>query len=205
MITIFVVDDHPAFRLGLVAMLEETGEFQCVGQADTMEEAVEGYPEAKPQVVILDLRLPDQSGIHLARALLALDPECKIVILTASDNDEDLYQAYQLGVLGYLPKYCGADQVAEVVRKASQGINSIEEKYHVRIERRSVIPDLTVREMQVLTCIADGLSNKEAASELQVSAETVKAHLKTLFIKLNAADRTQAVLNALRIGLLKRP
>jgi DNA-binding NarL/FixJ family response regulator len=198
-----MVDDHPAFRLGIISALADQKGFQCVAEAGTCADALHAFAQHKPELVLLDLRLPDSGGVECALAMLKSDPNAKIIVLTTFDSDEDVFRAIQAGVQGYLLKDASIKELVLAMRRVAAGKSAISSELLTKAERRSKLPTLTTREMQVLRCLAKGMSNKQAADALHVSDDTVKAHLKTLFAKLKVLDRTQAVLQAMKIGLLQ--
>jgi two-component system response regulator DegU len=207
-----LVDDHRMLRQGLRRSLEEEG-FYVVGEASDGEEAVRLVPAAKPDVILMDVTMPDMDGIEATRRIIHNDPDRRIVMLTMHADKDLIDAAIKAGAVGYLTKDCSTDEVIEAVRMAANGetalspqlaktmlteVRKIDEKV-AREEDRLV----TKREEEVLQLIADGCSTPEVAQKLYISQKTVKNHLASIYEKLNARDRTQAVLLAVRMGIVK--
>jgi two-component system, NarL family, response regulator DegU len=211
-IRLMLVDDHRMLRQGLRRSLEEEG-FYVVGEASDGDEAVRLVPAAKPDVILMDVSMPDMDGIEATRRILQNDPDKRIVMLTMHADKDLIDAAIKAGAVGYLTKDCSTDEVIEAVRMAANGetalspqlaktmlseVRKIDEKAG-REEDRLV----TKREEEVLQLIADGCSTPEVAQKLYISQKTVKNHLASIYEKLNARDRTQAVLLAVRMGIVK--
>jgi two-component system response regulator DegU len=211
-IRLMLVDDHRMLREGLRRSLEEEG-FYVVGEAADGEAAVRLVPAAKPDVILMDVSMPDMDGIEATKRILQTAPELRVVMLTMHADKDLIDQAIKAGAVGYLTKDCSIDEVTEAVRMAANGetalspalaktmlseVRKIDEKA-AREEDRLV----TKREEEVLQLIADGCSTPEVAQKLYISQKTVKNHLASIYEKLNARDRTQAVLLAVRMGIVK--
>jgi two-component system response regulator DegU len=207
-----LVDDHQMLRQGLRRSLEEEG-FYVVGEASDGEQAVRLVPAAKPDVILMDVSMPDMDGIEATRRIIQNDPDKRIVMLTMHADKDLIDAAIKAGAVGYLTKDCSTDEVIQAVRMAANGetalspqlaktmlseVRKIDEKA-AREEDRLV----TKREEEVLQLIADGCSTPEVAQKLYISQKTVKNHLASIYEKLNARDRTQAVLLAVRMGIVK--
>ena len=210
-IRLMLVDDHRMLRQGLRRSLEEEG-FYVVGEASDGDEAVRLVPAAKPDVILMDVSMPDMDGIEATRRILQNDPDKRIVMLTMHADKDLIDAAIKAGAVGYLTKDCSTDEVIEAVRMAANGetalspqlaktmlseVRKIDEKAG-REEDRLV----TKREEEVLQLIADGCSTPEVAERLYISQKTVKNHLASIYQKLDARDRTQAVLQAVRMGIV---
>jgi two-component system, NarL family, response regulator len=198
-----IVDDHPTFRRGVVATLEDEGDFHACGEAATAAEAIQLYRKLQPDVVLMDLRLPDSGGVECSMAILQIDPSARILILTTFESDEDVFRAVQAGVVDYLIKDSSPRQIAEAMKRAMDGSSELAPHLQARISRRESIPELTPRERDTLNGLAQGLTNKEIADKLGVGDESIKTYLKTLYQKLRVMDRTQAVIQAMKIGLVR--
>jgi two-component system, NarL family, response regulator len=198
-----IVDDHPAFRMGIVAALEDEVGLSCCGQAGTAAEALQLHAASRPDVVLLDLRLPDLGGVECALALRKDNERVGILVLTTFESDEDIFRAINSGVNGYLLKDASLSTIASSIRRIAKGEQVITKEQAIRARRRKLIPELSAREMDLLRCLAEGLINKEMAHQLKIGEETVKSYLRNLYTKLDVEDRTQAVVKAMRIGLLR--
>lgn len=211
-IRLMLVDDHRMLREGLRRSLEEEG-FYVVGEAADGEAAVRLVPAAKPDVILMDVSMPDMDGVEATKRILQNSPEQRVVMLTMHADKDLIDQAIKAGAVGYLTKDCSIDEVIDAVRMAANGetalspalaktmlteVRKIDEKA-AREEDRLV----TKREEEVLQLIADGCSTPEVAQKLYISQKTVKNHLASIYEKLNARDRTQAVLLAVRMGIVK--
>ena len=211
-IRLMLVDDHKMLRQGLRRSLEEEG-FYVVGEAGDGDEAVRLVPAAKPDVILMDVSMPDMDGVEATRRILQSDPSKRIVMLTMHADKDLIDAAIKAGAVGYLTKDCSTDEVADAVRMAANGETALSpqlaktmltevrkiDQTAAREEDRLV----TKREEEVLQLIADGCSTPEVAQKLYISQKTVKNHLASIYEKLNARDRTQAVLLAVRMGIVK--
>jgi DNA-binding NarL/FixJ family response regulator len=200
-ITVLIVDDHPMVREGLAGVLERH-RMKIVGLAANGRQAVEMYMSERPDVMLLDLRLPDQTGFDVVRAVLGADPRARIVILSSAQGDASIYNAISLGVRGYLLKGIDGSTLAEHVRHAAAGGTSLSPEVAEKLTQYIASQKLSEREIEVLGLISKGKSNKEIADLLFVTDNTVKMHVKKILMKLRANDRTQAVVIAIQRGLL---
>lgn len=197
-----VVDDHPVVREGLRAVLGLRPDFEVVGEAADGEAAIAAYRGLRPDVVILDLRLPGVSGAEAMAAIRALDPGARFVALTSFGGDAEIKRALDAGASGFLLKGASGQEVVEAVRRVHAGHTSIASDALEELLQSRDMPSLTPREMEVLELIADGLRNHEIAGRLGLSLSTVKVHVNRILEKLDALDRTEAVTRALRRGLI---
>ena len=200
-ITVLIVDDHPMVREGLAGVLERH-RMKIVGLAANGRQAVEMYMSERPDVMLLDLRLPDQSGFDVARAVLGTDPRARIVILSSAQGDASIYNAISLGIRGYLLKGIDGSTLAERVRHVAAGGTSLSPEVAEKLTQYIASQKLSEREIEVLGLISKGKSNKEIADLLFITDNTVKMHVKKILVKLQANDRTQAVVIAIQRGLL---
>ena len=213
-----IVDDHALFRRGLEMVLEEEQDIELVGQASDGAEAVEKAAESLPDVVLMDIRMPRSSGIEACRAMKEAAPSAKIVILTISDEEEDLFEAIRAGASGYLLKDIPLDEVADAVRAVYGGQSLINPSMAAKLltefatlakrddeERAQEVPAprLTEREMQVLKLMARGMNNRDIAKELFISENTVKNHVRNILEKLQIHSRMEAVMIAVREKLIE--
>jgi DNA-binding NarL/FixJ family response regulator len=214
-----IVDDHALFRRGLQMVLAEEPDIELVGEASDGAEAVEKAAESLPDVVLMDIRMPRSNGIEACRAMKESAPSAKIVILTISDEEEDLFEAIRAGASGYLLKDIPLDEVAETVRAVYGGQSLINPSMAAKLiaefaalarrdeeERPSQqvpAPRLTDREMQVLKLVARGMNNRDIAKELFISENTVKNHVRNILEKLQIHSRMEAVMVAVREKLIE--
>ena len=213
-----IVDDHALFRRGLEMVLAAEDDIELVGEASDGAEAVEKAAESLPDVVLMDIRMPKSSGIEACRAMKEAAPSSKIVILTISDEEEDLFEAIRAGASGYLLKDIPLDEVADVVRAVHGGQSLINPSMARKLltefatlakrddeERAQQVPapKLTDREMQVLRLVARGMNNRDIAKELFISENTVKNHVRNILEKLQIHSRMEAVMIAVREKLIE--
>jgi len=205
-ISVLIADDHPFVRHGLRTYLETLDDLEVVGEASDGAEAVELAGRLLPDVVLMDLVMPELDGVEATRAIRAASPATKVIVLTSFDDDEKVFPAIKAGAAGYLLKDVRPAELAEAVRKASRGEALLAPSVAARLMQevsgdRPAATGLTDRELEVLRLIARGMSNKVIARELVVSEKTVKTHVSNILAKLHLADRTQAALYAVREGL----
>lgn len=201
-IRVLTVDDHPLIRAGLAAVIGAETDVQMVAEASNGEEALERFWEHRPDVVLMDLRMPVMDGLTAARAILADFPDARIVVLTTYDGDEDIYRALEAGAKGYLLKDMLRTEVLNVVRAVHKGLRGIPAPVAARLAEHTPRIELTPRETELLRLVAKGLSNPEIAAEIGRTEGTVKVHLKNILQKLGADDRTEAVTTAIRRGFI---
>jgi two-component system NarL family response regulator len=197
-----LVDDHSSFRQGLAALIASETDLQVVAEAGTGQDALRLYREMQPDVVLMDLRMPGMGGVEATIAIRKEFPEARVIVLTTFEMDEDIYRAIQSGAKSYLLKDTPYPEIADIVRKVFVGQEILPPKIASMLDNRRQRDDLSNREMAILQLLAKGRSNKEIASSLFIAEDTVKSYLKSLFAKLNVHDRTGAVINALRHGIV---
>jgi DNA-binding NarL/FixJ family response regulator len=205
MITVLLVDDHPVVRDGLRGMLAGEPGIEVVGEAGNGRDAVGAARRLRPEVVLMDLRMPEVDGVAATLALREELPATRVLVLTTFDADRDIQRAIAAGAVGYLLKDAPRGDLVRGVRAAARGEAALAPAVAARLMARSAAPatePLTARERQVLTLVADGLTNRQIGRRLQVSETTVKTHLVRTFAKLGVDDRTAAVTAALQRGLL---
>jgi two-component system, NarL family, response regulator len=201
-IMVMLVDDHPAFRKGMAALIESEPDLRVVAETGDGNEALEVYRRSRPDVVLMDLRLPGMGGVEAIIAIRKEFPDARVIVLTTFDLDEDIFRAIQSGAKSYLLKDTPDDELAEAIRSVYAGKQLLSSKLAERLAVRRKRADLSQRESEVLQLLTKGRSNKEISSSLFISEDTVKAHLKSLFIKLNVKDRTEAAISAIQHGIV---
>jgi two-component system NarL family response regulator len=197
-----LVDDHPAFRVGMAALIEMEPDLQVIAQTGSGRQALEMYRRYKPDVVLMDLRLPDLGGVEAIIALRKEFPDARVIVLTTFDLDEDIFRAIQSGAQSYLLKDTPEDELIATIRTVNGGKEALPQRVADRLAARRRRPDLSQRELDVLHQLARGRTNKEIAAHLFISEDTVKSHIKGLFSKLEVKDRTEAVITAFRHGIV---
>jgi DNA-binding NarL/FixJ family response regulator len=219
-IRVLLADDQDIIRTGLTIILNHQADIEVIGQAADGAEAVELARRLKPDVILMDVKMPNMNGIQATRQIVAALPKTQIIILTTYDTDDWVFDGIRAGAVGYLLKDASGDQLAEAVRGALRGESQMDpavarkvlrEFQHVTASRPPAGPaandeepleELTDRETEILKLLAAGLANKEIAQQLSLSEGTVKNHISAILAKLHANDRTQAVLTALKRGLV---
>jgi DNA-binding NarL/FixJ family response regulator len=202
-VRILTVDDHPLIREGIVTFIECQPDMEVVAQASTGYEAIECFRNHRPDITLLDLRLPDMSGTDALIALRTQFPNARIIILTTFDCSAEIKRALAAGAQSYMLKTMPPQEMAEVIRRVHAGRKYIPPEVAVHLAEHLEDEPLTNRELEVLRLVMAGNHNRAIANCLFISEETVKAHVKHVFEKLDAADRTQAVTIALRRGLIQ--
>lgn len=202
-IRLLLVDDHFMVRIGLRSLIEAQPDMLVAGEASNGTEAVETFGRCRPDVTLMDLRMPGMSGTDATAAIRSRFPEARVLVLTTFDTDEDVYRALEAGAAGYLMKDTASGPLLETIRAVHQGRYRVPASVALRLEQRLASPELSPREMEVLALIVKGRSNKEIGAVLGLAENTVKNHVKMILEKLNVADRTQAATTALRRGLAK--
>jgi len=208
-VTVLIADDHPVVRQGLRVFLDLQDGISVVGEAATGAEAVVKVEELLPDVVLLDLVMPDLDGIEAARRIRDVSPSTKVIVVTSYADDEKIFPAIKAGAAGYLLKDVEPDDIADGIRRVHRGEALLHPKIAARLmrevtEEKSEAQVLTTRELDVLRGLARGLSNKAIAEELVVSEKTVKTHVSNILAKLHLVDRTQAALYAVRQRLFEQ-
>lgn len=202
MIRIFAVDDHQLLLEGIAAVLSEQPNMALVGQAGSGQEAIEGFRRLRPDVTLMDLRMPDMSGIQAIAAIRAEFPSARIIVLTTYPGDAQAAAALRAGAAGYLLKSLVRKELIETIRAVHAGKRRILPEIAAEIAEHVADDALTERELEVLRRVAAGKSNKLIAAELDISEGTVKTHMKSILPKLDASDRTHAVTIAIKRGIL---
>ncbi|MBC8163124.1 MAG: response regulator transcription factor [Roseiflexaceae bacterium] len=221
-INVLIIDDHPLFRQGIRWSLEEAGDMRVVGEAENGQEAIKLAERTTPDVVLVDINLPGLNGLEVARVIKRRDPRMGLIVLSVYEDDDQLFQAIKVGAAAYSSKDVHPEALMHMIREVARGrymINdSVLAKPHVATrvlhqfrelaasddeQTSSLFAPLTSREIEILDCIARGLSNKEIANELSISGQTVKNHITSILSKLQVNDRTMAVIYAIQKGWIK--
>jgi DNA-binding NarL/FixJ family response regulator len=197
-----VVEDHHIVRQGLVALLTTIPDMAVVAEAADGKQAIGLFRQHRPDVTLMDLRLPGVTGVEAVEQIRREFPTARIIVLTTFDGDEDIYRALQAGARAYLLKGMFGDELMEAIRAVHSGKSRIPPLVAERLAERMGGPSLTSRELEVLELIAVGNSNKEIGGELAISEATVKTHINSILDKLGVTDRTQAVRTALQRGIV---
>jgi two-component system NarL family response regulator len=201
-IRVLVVEDHHVVRQGLVALLNVVDGLEVVGEAADGVEAIAQYRKHQPDIALIDLRLPRLSGVEVIERIRMETPQARFIVLTTYDGDEDIYRALQAGARAYLLKGMTSEELITAIRAVHAGKSHIPPAIAQRLAERMGTEELTPREFDVLEQIVRGLSNKDIATELEISEATVKTHINNLLSKLGVTDRTQAATAALQRGIV---
>jgi DNA-binding NarL/FixJ family response regulator len=202
-IRVFSVDDHPLLREGIAAIINNQTDMLMIGEAATGSEAIQKFREQKPDVVLLDLRLPDMSGIDVLIAIRNEFPEARIIMLTTFEGDVEIRRALEAGARAYMLKSMPPKELIEVIRYVHAGKKRVPSEIAAHLAEHLGDESLTPRELEVLQHIASGNRNRQIAEQLFISEETVKVHIKHIMEKLRASDRTEAVAIAIRRGIIQ--
>ena len=210
-IKVLIVDDHAVVRDGLTTMLNRQADLSVVGEATNGLEAVDRAGTLRPDIILMDLRMPELDGVEAMRRIRAEDPDVKFIVLTTYDSDEYIFDAIEAGAKGYLLKDASREELFNAVRAVNRGESLIQPSVAAKVLDRFAqlsrqaadIEVLSEREVQVIELVAKGAANKEIAGALTISESTVKTHVANIFQKLEVNDRTDAVTQALRRGIIK--
>ena len=212
-ITVLIVDDHAVVRQGVRAFLEARTEFKVVAEADSGTLAVELVEQHIPDIVLMDLIMPEMDGVEATRQVKNISPRTQIVVLTSYHEDENIFPALEAGAISYILKDVDLDDLADAILRAAHGevtlhpqiaARIIQELHSARSGEINPFTELTNREMEVLKLIANGLSNSQIAEDLVISEHTVRGHVSNILSKLHLADRTQAAAYAWQKGVVRR-
>jgi two-component system, NarL family, response regulator len=201
-IRIMVVDDHPIVRSGLILMIDYTPNMEIVAEANNGLEAIELFRQQRPDVTLMDLRMPEMSGADAIAAIHQEFSDAKIIVLTTYDGDEDVYRGLKAGAKGYIFKNAPVDEIIRAIKTVNEGRKYIPPEVGEKLSERLNRPQLSNRELEVLKLVAQGKPNQEIATELYISESTVKYHINSVLSKLGVSDRTQAVLIAIKRGIV---
>jgi DNA-binding NarL/FixJ family response regulator len=201
-IKVMVVDDHPLMRVGVASIVNASSDMSVVAQTGTGEEAVALFQKHKPDVTLMDLRLPGMSGVDAIRAIRKTDSRARFVVLTTYEGDADIHQALEAGAQGYLIKGMPYQTLVDALHRVHRGERFLPPPVARALASRMPDSDLSAREREVLSLLASGKSNKDIASLLGITEATVKCHVSAILLRLNVSDRTEAVVTALHRGLI---
>jgi two-component system NarL family response regulator len=201
-IRLLVVDDHPVVRAGLVEMLHSDSRLRVVAQAANGQEAIELFAANKPDVTLMDLRMPQVGGVEATERIRAMDPAARVVIMTAVDGEDDIFRGLKVGARGYILKDAPVSEVVDAVLAAMQGQRYIAHAVAAKLADHLDATQLSARELEILRLIAAGLSNKGVARKAGITEGTVKFHVNNILEKLRCVSRTEAVSVALKRGLI---
>jgi two-component system, NarL family, response regulator len=202
-ITVLVVDDHPVFRMGLMSMLKSQHQLSVVGSASSGSEAIKLVGLHRPDVVLMDLRMPEMSGNDTIKLLRGSYPTCRILVLTNYETDEDIYSAMRNGALGYLVKDASLEEIVHAINSVSKGKKHMPQHIAERLATHMLRSPLTPRESDILQMIAKGWTNKRIGDELGISENTVRNHVNHILEKLEVVDRTEAATTAIQRGMIR--
>lgn len=208
MVRVVVVDDHEVVRKGIIAYLKTDPRIDVVGEAESGKESIPIIEKEKPDVVLMDLIMENGNGIEATKKIIEIHPDCRVIILTSYYDDEQVFPALEAGAFSYLLKTSSGTEIVDAILKASEGENVIEPKVagkmltNFRKEEKKPHEELTEREMEVLLCIGNGMTNQEISEHLFIGIKTVKTHVSNILSKLGVKDRTQAAVYVHRNNLL---
>lgn len=204
MIRVAVIDDHVVLRAGLKYVIASDPEMEFAGEFGGGRGAAQFVATVDPDVTLLDVRMPDLNGVEALKDILAARPRAKVVMLTTSDAEEDVYQSIECGAMGYVQKEAPVEEILRAIRFAVAGDVYMSDDIRRIYETRKGAKGLSPREAEVLNAVGDGMNNREIGASLGISENSVKMHLKRIFFKLGATDRTEAVNLAVKRGFLSR-
>ncbi len=202
-IRILVADDHLVYRIGIRNLLGTESGFEVVGEASDGQQAIETYRKLRPDVLLLDLRMPQKTGIEVVVSVRKEFSDARILIVTSYQTEEEIFQVLRAGALGYILKDMGREMLMEAIRSVNAGKRWVSPTIQAQFSDRVLRQQLTTRELDVLRLLARGLTNREIASVFSISASTVKNHVNSLLAKLEVADRTEAVSFCLARGIVR--
>ncbi|OEF98300.1 response regulator [Desulfuribacillus alkaliarsenatis] len=199
---ILLVDDHEIVRLGLKGLLEQEGQYEVVGLAENGKQAVEIYKELRPDLTLMDIRMPIKNGIEACRAIRDIDTNAKVLMLTSHTDEEAMYSSILAGAVGYVKKKIGFDELVRSINQALSGVHILDydgtQKLIQRMQLESKQKELTDQEHEILNLIGEGMTNREIGEVLCLSEKTVRNYVSNVFSKLNFSNRSQAAVYAVR-------
>jgi two-component system NarL family response regulator len=204
-IRVIVADDHPVVREGLAALIKSRPDMKLLCEAENGQAAVRQYFRYRPDVILVDLRMPEMDGVAAARAILQKDPRAKVIMLSTYRGDEDIYQTFKAGAKAYLLKDCRREELVNTIRSVHRGVVNLPSVVSAQLAAGILREHLTKREVEIIKLVAAGKSNKEIGAVLGVTEGTVKVHAGHIFKKLGASGRTEAIRIALERGVTHLP
>jgi DNA-binding NarL/FixJ family response regulator len=201
-IRVLCVDDHPVVRDGIAAIINLQPDMMLAGAAGTGGEALERFSQLRPDVALVDLRLPDMSGFDLIKKIIDKSPNARIIVLSSHEGDVDIQRALEAGAQGYVVKGIVRDELLEIIRSVHAGKRRLPAAVAQKLAEHIADEPISPRELEVLSLMATGKRNKEIAGELSIAEDTVKMHVRNILSKLQVNDRTEAVTIALRRGII---
>lgn len=201
-IRVLIVDDHSIVRQGLATIINRDPEMTVIAQAEDGQQAIACFGEHQPDVTLMDLRMPQMGGVEAITAICAQFKPARIVVLTTYDGDEDIYRGLQAGAKGYLLKDAKPNELLNAIRMVNRGQQYIPPEVGAKLVQRMSNPELSERELEVLRLMAQGMSNSDIATALTIGESTVKSHVNRILSKLGVSDRTQAVIVAVKRGIV---
>jgi DNA-binding NarL/FixJ family response regulator len=201
-IRLLIVDDHPVVRVGLSSMLNMNGKIVVVAAVASGKEAIFFLKQSRVDIVLLDLRMPEMNGIETLQAICKLPSPPPVIVLSSFEFDEEIYQAVEAGAQGYLLKDMSVDNIFLAIQRVHAGGTFFPARITNRLDERKHRPDLSTRELEILSLLTKGLTNKEIGGALSISQFTVRNHIKHIAIKLDASDRTEAAFIAIQSGII---
>ncbi|MBE9182259.1 response regulator transcription factor [Oculatella sp. LEGE 06141] len=202
LIRVLIADDHAVFRQGLTTIIDRDPNMTVIGQAEDGQQAIDLYREHQPDVTLMDLRMPQIGGVEAITAICAEFKPARIIVLTTYDGDEDIYRGLQAGAKGYLLKDTKSNELLNAVRTVHRGQQYIPPEVGAKLVQRINTPELSARELEVLSLMAQGMNNLDIATALNIGESTVKSHINRILSKLGVSDRTQAVIMAVKRGIV---
>ncbi|MBD2565660.1 MULTISPECIES: response regulator [Nostoc] len=201
-IRVLIVDDHSIFRQGLATIINRDPEMTVIAQAEDGQQAIALFSEHQPDVTLMDLRMPQMGGVEAITAICTQFKPAQIIVLTTYDGDEDIYRGLQAGAKGYLLKDAKPNELLNAIRMVNRGQQYIPPEVGAKLVQRMSNPELSERELEVLGLMAQGMSNSDIAAALTIGESTVKSHVNRILSKLGVSDRTQAVIIAVKRGIV---
>jgi len=201
-IRVLIVDDHPLMRVGVAAIINAQPDMTVVAQSGEARESVRMFEKARPDITLMDLRLPDMNGVEAIREIRAIDPEARVIVLTTYEGDEDIHQALEAGARGYMIKGMSHEALVQALRRVHAGHRFLPRLVTQALSSRVPGSHLSQREQEVLQLMFAGKSNRDIAEELHIKETTVKSHVSVILSRLDVEDRTQAVVEGLKRGLI---